>query len=81
MIKSLAQGHNALPLMSQSPVFAQTESRLRNIIFLGEIITCGSLYTVDDPGLTVSNFIEKSIGQHRINLIKLRGNLQTQRKY
>ena len=47
----------------------QNQSSEKAILFCLEIITCDPLiYTMDNPDLTVSNFMEHSIGPKRVNL-------------
>ena len=57
-----------------SPAFHQVlhcllrQNRLseKKILYFLDVITCDtSVYTMDHPDLTVSNFMEKSIGLHR----------------
>ena len=50
--------------------FAKTKSIFmeRNIYFFEIIILNSSIYTMDHPELTVSNFIESSIGPKRVKM-------------
>ena len=52
-------------LLRQNP---SAEKEIRCTIFFGEIITCDpSVYVMDHPVLTLSNFMGNSIGLKRVN--------------